>query len=557
MNVPIDGNSPPGKMYNPSGFHQTRGAIQVAGIVTIGAGVPFTALAGTDLNGDGDGGHFPSDRARRNPADPGSAVTRNSERLPAEATVDLRVSRRFPVRDRLILEPIFEVFNLFNRANFIETNNVAPAGIRPSRYARSANSCAPDHRDRRTLPCGCSSDARDAAVGAASRDRGIRSWRCLHAVVAFDTRRKVSTLHASVACDALIVGGGPAGSSCARALVQAGWNVIVLDRARFPRDKVCAGWVTPGVFRLLDLDPAEYRATGLTIQTITGFRTSLIGSRPVETRYPAAVSYAIRRCEFDDFLLRRSGARVLGGTPLTSLERRGDAWIANGDISAHVVVGAGGHFCPVARQLRGGTDDVRPVVAKEAEFPLEPGGSSADGELPELFFCEDLEGYGWCVRKGEYLNIGLGRRDHGDLNPHIDAFMHFLEARGLARRASKVRWHGHAYLASGAGPRPLVDEGVLVAGDAAGLAYPESGEGIRPAVDSGRLAAETLIAADGRIDREGLLPYATELRRRYPEIRATPRPIASIIKALGRRLLRSPAFTRRVLIDRWFLRESN
>ncbi len=373
-----------------------------------------------------------------------------------------------------------------------------------------------------------------------------------------------------VRCDALIVGGGPAGSTCARVLTRAGWDVLVIDRARFPRDKVCAGWVTPGVFRLLDLDPEEYRATGLTIQTIRGFRTSLMGGRPVDTRYPAPISYAIRRCEFDDFLLRRSGARVRGGTPLASLERRGDTWIVNGDISARVVVGAGGHFCPVARELssvgrgftprqagRKGPPHVRTVVAKEAEFPLEPGGSSTDGELPELFFCEDLEGYGWCVRKGEYLNIGLGRRDHGDLNPHIDAFMRFLEARGLARRASHVRWHGHAYLASGTGPRPLVDDGVLVAGDAAGLAYPESGEGIKPAVDSGRLAADTLVAAAGQVDREALLPYAAELRRRYPAARPASRPIAAVVKALGRRLLRSPLFTRRVLIDRWFLRESN
>jgi len=333
---------------------------------------------------------------------------------------------------------------------------------------------------------------------------------------------------------------------------------------------VCAGWVTPGVFRLLELDPEAYRATGLTIQTITGFRTSLIGDRPIDTRYSHVVSYAIRRCEFDDFLLRRSGAQVHGGTPLASLERRGDSWLVNGDIPARVIIGAGGHFCPVARQLasvgrgftprqagRKGPPHVRTVLAKEAEFPLEPDGSSTDGELPELFFCQDLEGYGWCVRKGEYLNIGLGRRDHGDLNPHIDDFMRFLESRGLARRASQVRWRGHAYLASGTGPRPLVNEGVLVAGDAAGLAYPESGEGIKPAVDSGRLAADTLVAADGRVDREALLPYAATLGRRYPAAPGTPRPFADLVKALGRRLLRSPAFTRHVLIERWFLRESN
>src|SRR5262245_29910676 len=71
--------------------------------------------------------------------------------------------------------------------------------------------------------------------------------------------------------DALIVGGGPAGSTCARALRLAGWKVCVLDRARFPRDKVCGGWVTPEVFEVLELEPSEYRSAGLTLQEITGF----------------------------------------------------------------------------------------------------------------------------------------------------------------------------------------------------------------------------------------------------------------------------------------------
>ena len=365
--------------------------------------------------------------------------------------------------------------------------------------------------------------------------------------------------------DALIVGGGPAGSSCARILTQAGWDVLVIDRARFPRDKVCAGWVTPGVFTLLDLDPADYRATGLTIQDITGFRTSVIGARPIQTQYSRVISHAIRRCEFDDFLLRRSGARVLAETPLHSLERRGGMWLANNEISAPVVIGAGGHFCPVASWLArsGGSasrnpphvnQDVRPVVAKEAEFRIEGGDSTVSGEMPELFFCRDLEGYGWCVRKGEYLNIGLGRRDNGDLNPHTQDFIAFLERTRLAQRASLVRWRGHAYLASGTGPRPLVGDAMLLAGDAAGLAYPESGEGIKPAVESGRLAAETLVALQGRFDRDALATYATELRRRYPAAPKTPVAIAGAVKALGRALMQSRAFTRHFLIDRWFLR---
>src|SRR5215510_9603276 len=250
-------------------------------------------------------------------------------------------------------------------------------------------------------------------------------------------------------CDALIVGGGPAGSSCARALRFAGWNVVVLDRARFPRDKVCGGWVTPGVFRALDLEPAEYGAAGLVLQQITGFRTSVIGQPAVETIYPSVVSYALRRCEFDTFLLRRAQVCVLDNRPLATLTRQADRWIANDEIETPVVIGAGGHFCPVARQLQGERDRVDPVVAKEAEFLLNGGDSSVDGRTPELFFCRDLEGYAWCVRKGDYLNVGIGRRAHEGFTEHLRDFDTFLNVTGRVSRSSAIRWRGHAYHARG------------------------------------------------------------------------------------------------------------
>jgi flavin-dependent dehydrogenase len=80
-----------------------------------------------------------------------------------------------------------------------------------------------------------------------------------------------------VRCDVLVVGGGPAGSTCAWTLRRAGLDVIVVDRARFPRDKVCAGWVTPAVLESLDLTPDEYRSAGLVLQELRGFRTGVIG----------------------------------------------------------------------------------------------------------------------------------------------------------------------------------------------------------------------------------------------------------------------------------------
>lgn len=357
-----------------------------------------------------------------------------------------------------------------------------------------------------------------------------------------------------IRCDVLVVGGGPGGSTCARELRKAGWDVVVADRARFPRDKVCAGWLTPRAFELLELDPAAYRASGLTLQDIRGFKVGVLGRSLLETRYRDVVSYAVRRCEFDHFLLRRADVRVFESTPVSTFRRSAGRWIVDEAIDAAVVVGAGGHFCPVAKFLRAGADRSTPVVAKEAEFPLPPGEVRADGEAPELFFCRDLLGYGWCVRKGNYLNVGIGRRESRDFGSHVKDFAAFLERTRAVVPPSGAAWRGHAYFASGTGPRPLVGDGMLVVGDAAGLAYPESGEGIVPAIESGRLAAQTLVSSGRLCDAGALQPYADVIRRLHPPVRVKPAPVGALLTVAGRVLLGSRLFTRRVVLDRWFLR---
>src|SRR4051794_10057659 len=116
-------------------------------------------------------------------------------------------------------------------------------------------------------------------------------------------------------CEVLIVGGGPAGSACGWALRRHGADVLILDSAVFPRDKGCAGWITPPVVEALELDIHDY-PKGRTFQPITSFRTGLTGSRAATvTHYDRPVSFGIRRCEFDDYLLHRSGARLRLGTP--------------------------------------------------------------------------------------------------------------------------------------------------------------------------------------------------------------------------------------------------
>lgn len=107
------------------------------------------------------------------------------------------------------------------------------------------------------------------------------------------------------AYDVLIVGGGPAGSTLAWYLRDSGLRVAIMDKAEFPRDKTCAGWVTPEVMQELQLDLADYQQHN-TLQAVSGFRTSHMGGREVDTRIAdEPVSYGIRRSEFDAYLLKR------------------------------------------------------------------------------------------------------------------------------------------------------------------------------------------------------------------------------------------------------------
>lgn len=362
-------------------------------------------------------------------------------------------------------------------------------------------------------------------------------------------------------CDVLIVGGGPAGSSCAWALRHAGLDVIVMDRATFPREKLCGGWVTPLVFRELEIDVEEY-SRGRTFQPITGFRLSALGQGEVHVDYGEIVSYGIRRCEFDEFLLLRCGASIREGLTLQSVKRTPNGWSVNDAIRARMLVGAGGHFCPIAKLM--GDRTKQAVVAQEIEFEMTPHEASScniRAEFPELFFCRDLAGYAWCFRKDNFLNIGLGRLDHYELPHHLREFMKFLTDSGKIKLCHPPKFGGHAYLLFGNSTRSLVDHSMLLVGDSAGLAFPESGEGIRPAIESGLLAAKVIAAADGVYTMDRLREYTQLLHNRFSRPSTFADHMAKrlphfVRSAAGRLLLRNPAFCRKVVTD-WFLRRSD
>jgi menaquinone-9 beta-reductase len=345
-------------------------------------------------------------------------------------------------------------------------------------------------------------------------------------------------------CDVLIVGAGPAGSSCAWRLVRKGFDVVMLDQARFPRDKTCGGWITPVVLELLEIDARDYSQSRV-LQPITGFRVSCGTAPAVRVPFGKIVSYGIRRFEFDDFLQRRSGAQVCEGVRAERIERDGTSWVVNGQFSAPLLIGAGGHFCPVARTLGAQVTQEPAVIAQEVEWQ---GRTIAEPTEPHLCFFTDRSGYAWSFQKQKFANVGLGCLGPKSLAPYRPRFFAWLRSAGTAP-SDPPPLHGHAYLTADHSPRQVAGESVMLVGDSAGLADSRSGEGIRPAVESGLLAARFAIEAKGA--------YTPERFARYAAALTAPRSRSAfswpVPEALSLKLMSIPWFVREFVVKRWFL----
>lgn len=356
--------------------------------------------------------------------------------------------------------------------------------------------------------------------------------------------------------DVIVVGGGPAGSTCARALVQQGARVTLLDRAVFPRDKLCTGWITPPVVDRLALDLGEY-GQGRVLQPLQGFRTALLGCRETRIDLSRTVGYGIRRAEFDTYLLRRCGAWVVEGVLVRTVRRSGRLWVVDERWAAPVLIGAGGHFCPVARMVNPHRDP-SVIAARDVEVPLD--GAVVDGParagVPELYFCRDLKGYGWLVVKGPVVSIGLGREDTHHVDRHADDFVRQLKALGRVPEAFAPKWRGHAYVLAQSSTRRAVADGTLLVGDAAGLAARVSGEGIRAAVESGLLAAACGGQCGGDYSIARLERYEHQLSQAldYRGAQAAPRSLragASAVAAAAMRVAAPVLFS-----SSWFVRHA-
>jgi geranylgeranyl reductase family protein len=364
--------------------------------------------------------------------------------------------------------------------------------------------------------------------------------------------------------DAIIIGGGPAGSTFARRMVRAGVRPLVLDRAQFPRVKLCAGWISPPVLEAVELDVDAYRQDH-TLQEFRGFNIWRMSGREVLAPYDRTISYGIVRSEFDEYLLRRSGAEVHEGVEVTKIRREGKALVVNDRWSAPLLVGAGGHFCPVARFLGVSARTEKCLVALELERELpadEMADYQVDAAYPELAYFDDFRGYGWCFRKGSFMNIGIGRTQPENLKGYLKTFLQRLVEKGKMPTNTSfaaVDFRGHAYKLHFVTPRPYLDDGVILIGDSAGLTYNFSGEGIRPAVISARLAFDVVQEAGGDYSRAGLAPYRERLHERFGQpftgwrSRALEALPSFWFRWAGKAMLSVPRWARGVAVDRMFL----
>jgi flavin-dependent dehydrogenase len=286
----------------------------------------------------------------------------------------------------------------------------------------------------------------------------------------------------------IVVGGGPAGSTCAWRLNKRGVDVLILDKAAFPRTKLCAGWITPQVLSDLQMDVQEYPYRFLTFKRIKVHLAGLSFAF-------AAVQHSIRRYEFDDWLLQRSGADV-AVHKVQKIEQDGDGYILDETYRCRYLVGAAGTSCPVFRLFfreRNPRARELQVATLEQEF----GYEYRDDDCHLWFFGRGLPGYSWYVPKEDgYLNVGVGgmsvqlKSGQKDIHDHWDAFTGDLARRGLVTGYA-LKPKGHSYFLRDRVQTARIGNAFIV-GDAAGLASRDLCEGIGPAVRSALVTADAI-----------------------------------------------------------------
>ncbi len=310
---------------------------------------------------------------------------------------------------------------------------------------------------------------------------------------------------------ALIIGGGPAGSAAAHTLASHGIDTALIDKAVFPRDKLCGGLLTlrsGKIYSRIFSEPWR-PVIDFTARGVKFFHRA----RLLNEVGDASELFFTRRLDFDHYLLNQAiarGTRHYPGVSIVSLDlaRSICRSRAGEEFTFDYLIGADGVNSLVAKTLFGKSFDHDSIAfALEMEVDRKPFPKPLDD--PEIVFGLARWGYGWVFPKKDTLTVGIGGL-HAR-NPELKKVFHeFLAARFGHIPEGKIKGH---YLPFGDYRKIPGRANVLLCGDAAGLVEPITGEGIAFAMQSGLYAAQAIVEA--RAEGGDALP---RYQARYREI---------------------------------------
>jgi geranylgeranyl reductase family protein len=298
--------------------------------------------------------------------------------------------------------------------------------------------------------------------------------------------------------DVLVAGAGPAGSTAAYRLAKAGASVLLVDRARFPRDKPCGGGLTFRAVRQLPvaIDPVVE-------DVVHRFELRLRFGRSFERTGKDPLCLMTQRSRLDAFLAEQAaavGADFRDGTKVSGLALfpEGVRASVGGDVvEARALIGADGANGVAARELGFGADYGH-GVALEGNAPYDVVERERYRGRLVLELGNVPGGYGWVFPKGDHVNLGVG--GWASEGPRLREHLAKLCARHAVSPSALVDVRGYR-LPYRRPTSPLVRGRAVLVGDAAGLLDPLTGDGIYEALVSSRLAAETVgDLLEGRVE---------------------------------------------------------